>query len=219
MAVSSSEQPHDPPRRSPRREATRSRLLAAALEVFAERGFGRATVEDVCDCAGFTRGAFYSNFATLDELFFALYTDHAREVIGAVESAVQSAVEEAMGTTRATPLLTDVVDRAVAALPVSRQHHLITTDFTAHALRNPDVATSLAEHRRQLRLALLPALRQAVVTQGTPEPDDAALDNLARALIAVHDGMLSQQLLEPRDPGITALHAVTLRAVVTAMAG
>jgi AcrR family transcriptional regulator len=37
-------------------------MLDAAFEVFAARGFGRATVEEVCDAAGYTRGAFYSNF-------------------------------------------------------------------------------------------------------------------------------------------------------------
>lgn len=53
--------PADPggdPRRSPRREATRQRILDAAREVFAERGVIGGTVEDICERAGFTRGAF-----------------------------------------------------------------------------------------------------------------------------------------------------------------
>ena len=42
-----------------RRSATRARLLEGALDVFAERGFNGASVEDICERAGFTRGAFY----------------------------------------------------------------------------------------------------------------------------------------------------------------
>ncbi len=53
---------------TPRRAATRARLLEAAREVIAERGAGGATVEGIAERAGFTRGAFYSNYADLDEL-------------------------------------------------------------------------------------------------------------------------------------------------------
>ncbi|MDX5318539.1 MAG: TetR family transcriptional regulator, partial [Actinomycetes bacterium] len=59
-------------RPSPRRTATRDRLIEAALGVFAEKGVLAATVEEICDAAGFTRGAFYSNFESKTELFFAL---------------------------------------------------------------------------------------------------------------------------------------------------
>src|ERR1700712_894698 len=69
------------PRVSKRRAETRDKLLAAAADVFAERGFGRATVEEVCERAGFSRGAFYSNFDSLDELFFALYSDSGADVV------------------------------------------------------------------------------------------------------------------------------------------
>jgi AcrR family transcriptional regulator len=56
------------PRISARRQATRERVLEAAGEVFAERGFHGASVEDICERAGFTRGAFYSNFSSKDDL-------------------------------------------------------------------------------------------------------------------------------------------------------
>ena len=54
------------------RSATRERLLDAAGAVFAERGFAASTIEDICDRAGFTRGACYSNFETKDELLVQL---------------------------------------------------------------------------------------------------------------------------------------------------
>ncbi|UJP08982.1 TetR/AcrR family transcriptional regulator [Microbacterium sp. KUDC0406] len=72
------------------RENTRARLLEAAAQVFAEVGLEGATVEAVCDRAGFTRGAFYSNFASMDELFLTL----AGSVGEARVNAVRTRVEE-----------------------------------------------------------------------------------------------------------------------------
>ena len=60
-----------------RRVRTRANLLDAAFAVFAAKGFGRVSIEEVCEAAGYSRGAFYSNFDSLDELFFALYQQRA----------------------------------------------------------------------------------------------------------------------------------------------
>ena len=69
-----------------RREATRERLLTAAMEVFAEKGFHGASVEQICERAGFTRGAFYSNFAAVDDLVIELYERHARRLATRVQA-------------------------------------------------------------------------------------------------------------------------------------
>lgn len=57
---------------SARRSATRERLMQAAMDAFAEHGVLGASVEEICERAGFTRGAFYSNFESKDELCIAL---------------------------------------------------------------------------------------------------------------------------------------------------
>ena len=49
-----------------------TRVQRAAPEVFAEVGMDAASVEMICERAGFTRGAFYSNFASMDELLVAV---------------------------------------------------------------------------------------------------------------------------------------------------
>ncbi|MBT2495109.1 MULTISPECIES: TetR/AcrR family transcriptional regulator [Microbacterium] len=72
------------------RENTRARLLEAAAQVFAEVGLDGASVEAVCERAGFTRGAFYSNFESKDELFLML----AASVSDVRVSGVRTRVEE-----------------------------------------------------------------------------------------------------------------------------
>ncbi|MFT4229964.1 MAG: TetR family transcriptional regulator [Microbacterium sp.] len=77
------------------RERTRARLLDAAAEVFAEVGMDAVSVEAICERAGFTRGAFYSNFASKEELFLALIT----QLAGAKMDQVAVRVRELTPTT------------------------------------------------------------------------------------------------------------------------
>jgi len=61
------------------RELTQQRLLDAAQKVFAKKGLDGASVEDIAAAAGYTRGAFYSNFASKNDLFIEmLRRDHNR---------------------------------------------------------------------------------------------------------------------------------------------
>jgi AcrR family transcriptional regulator len=67
-----------PPKRLSRREKqaeTRTRLMDAAERVFLRRGLQGSSVEEIAAEAGFTRGAFYSNFKSKDELFVELLQD------------------------------------------------------------------------------------------------------------------------------------------------
>lgn len=71
-----------------RRAQTRAKMLTEARQVFCDKGFGHVTVDDVCEAAGFTRGAFYSQFANLDELFFVLYEQWATATAEHMRDAV-----------------------------------------------------------------------------------------------------------------------------------
>jgi AcrR family transcriptional regulator len=64
-------------RTRPTRDNTRQRLFAAAACLFEARGIGASSIDAIAAEAGFTRGAFYSNFATKDELIVAMLEDHA----------------------------------------------------------------------------------------------------------------------------------------------
>ncbi|PRY01050.1 TetR/AcrR family transcriptional regulator [Paraburkholderia sp. BL25I1N1] len=54
------------------KDQTRERLLDAAQAIFMKKGFVAASVEDIAAAAGYTRGAFYSNFGSKSELFLEL---------------------------------------------------------------------------------------------------------------------------------------------------
>jgi AcrR family transcriptional regulator len=192
----SADAPDRPVRVTRRRAETRQRMLDAAFEVFAERGFGRATVEEVCEAAGYSRGAFYSNFDTMDELFFALYEQRTTAMVTLIEQTladIESIAHEGD--------LTGAVDRILATLGADSRWYAVNAEFTAHALRHPDVAAALARHRRAVRQALTPILETAAAGLDLPAAAGTP-DLLARTIIAVHDGSLAQVLIEPDNAAL-----------------
>src|ERR1700759_1025782 len=68
-------------RTRPTRDDTRDKLFEAAARVFEEQGIGSASIEAIAAAAGFSRGAFYSNFKSKDELIIAMLEDHVERSI------------------------------------------------------------------------------------------------------------------------------------------
>jgi len=174
-----------------RRAETRGRLLDAAFRVFAAKGFGAARIEDVCEAAGYTRGAFYSNFSTLDELFFALYDERAAIIAAQVAEALTADETEPI-----EPAIPAVIARTAATLLLDRDWLLVKTDFLLYAARHPEVATRLAEHRLELRTAIENRLRTVAMAL----PPEVA----APAVVAAYDGVTVQLLLDGDLPAARA---------------
>ncbi|MEU6733981.1 TetR family transcriptional regulator [Streptomyces physcomitrii] len=199
-----------PKRVTRRRALTRQRLLDAALHVFAEEGFGRSTVDRVCERAGFTRGAFYSNFTSLDELFLAMWEERA--------AAMRDGLREAIAATEGSGALdADDPERVLRAvldvIPVDDAWYRVTAEFTAHALRNPPLRRVMAAREAAILDALLPLVEGALARIGRRVTDRTAL---GQALIAVHDGTSVQVLLEPADPAVRARREELFRHVLMA---
>jgi AcrR family transcriptional regulator len=68
-------------RTRPTRDDTCEKLFEAAAQVFEDQGIGGASVETIAAAAGFTRGAFYSNFKSKEELIIAMLEDHVEHTI------------------------------------------------------------------------------------------------------------------------------------------
>src|SRR5258708_40370220 len=68
-------------RTRPTRDDTREKLFEAAARVFEEQGIGGVSIEAIAATAGFSRGAFYSNFASKEELIIAMLEDHVEQSI------------------------------------------------------------------------------------------------------------------------------------------
>lgn len=124
-----------------RREATRQRLLDAAAQVFAEVGLDAASVEAISERAGFTRGAFYSNFETKDELFLELAARVARDHVEAVHVRVAE-LEQAGGLEGIATDAFAVLHQVLGHSADERLGVLLMSEIRIRALRDPALATA-----------------------------------------------------------------------------
>ncbi|MFI7497952.1 TetR/AcrR family transcriptional regulator [Streptomyces sp. NPDC049687] len=189
-----------------RRVRTRANLLDAAFAVFAAKGFGRVSIEEVCEAAGYSRGAFYSNFGTLDELFFALYRERAELIAQQVADALAGD-----GPDLDVPAS---VDRVTEVLLLDLDWLLVKTDFLVHAARDPAVAQTLLEHRARLRRAIADRLAPARGHTALPAVLGDA-DAAAHAVVAAYDGVTTQLLLDKDVDGARAWLKQLLTALLT----
>jgi AcrR family transcriptional regulator len=116
-----------------RRELTRSALVDAAAQVFARRGFHGASLDEIADTAGFTRGAIYKNFADKEDLFLAVFDRHIERQLEAFSGEIDGvgAVAE-VDVARLAGLWQDVVAR-------DPSFHALNLEFYLYAIRNPEV--------------------------------------------------------------------------------
>ncbi|GAA4780393.1 MULTISPECIES: TetR/AcrR family transcriptional regulator [Microbacterium] len=122
------------------RENTRARLLDAAAEVFAEVGLGEASVERICERAGFTRGAFYSNFASKDEMFLELAKAVARDRVAAVRVRVAEIdVAEELGVEADDAAS---IIRVLDVIGDDRVSTLLMHEINIHAMRDAEFAAA-----------------------------------------------------------------------------
>ena len=175
-----------------RRAQTRQRLLDAAREVFAREGFGRSTVEQVCEAAGFTRGAFYSNFTSLDELFLEMWAQESASLLARLHDVAEGGAPNVKDVRAA-------VERVLDALPVDTDWFQITSEFTAHAVRTPGLAQVMAAREDAIQEALAPVFDVLLAQVGRRVTNRVAL---GRSLVAAYDGTLTQLAVEPTSKAV-----------------
>ncbi|MFC8043338.1 TetR/AcrR family transcriptional regulator [Nocardia sp. NPDC057353] len=130
--------------RERRLEHTRKLLLDAAQEVFAEKGFTAATLDDIAYAAGYTKGAIYKHFSTKEELFLAVnewYWQRYFDTFTEVVSAAQVGAHEL-----------DRVAELWRRLSADRgaEHAALGMEFTLYLLRNPEARERVAAEREEV---------------------------------------------------------------------
>jgi len=153
---------------TPRRQRTRERLIDAAYDVFAEEGVHASTVEQVCERAGFTRGAFYSNFTSKEELFAALMERQQDILLSALATKVDALGPHLEKVT--TPLDEDGLGELLLDFFIGpmddRTWCLIDHEFRLMSLRDPEVAIVFRTHQEQFETSLIAIVQRALDSVG-----------------------------------------------------
>ena len=174
--------PPSPEPTSRRREATRQKLLDAAAQVFAEEGLDAASVEAICERAGFTRGAFYSNFETKDELFLELAGRVARERVDAVRRRVAALESEGGLHDVATDALA-IVEQVLDVSGDDRLAVLLMSEIRIHALRDERLGAAYLVQDAEMRASVAQIITDIGVAKSLRFR--IAADDVARLMLTV----------------------------------
>ena len=175
-------------RQEQRTAATRGKLLTAAQFIFARDGFEASRLEDIAARAGFTRGAFYANFDSKEDLLLALM----ERVIAEKVHTIRELLEQ-----RQTPQdRVQALREYYAGLAGDRSWVLLLLEFKLFALRHPQARACLVERYRKLRAPGRELLESLVrhLSRTLPISSNAA----TIALGAVSNGLLIESLLDPK---------------------
>ena len=174
--------------RAESKEATRAGLLASAARVFARRGFHGASVEEVAEDAGFSKGAVYSNFRSKEDLFLALLDEHFDRRLQAIRRVM--AKPEPPGT-QARRSGIDFV----ASMAADPDWLALFFEFWVHARRNPAVRRRLVARVRALRAAVAEIMAERAAELGAELPIPA--ERLAAMTFAMATGVAAHRTLDP----------------------
>jgi AcrR family transcriptional regulator len=183
-------------RRLTRAEAkaqTRQRLLDSAARIFAQKGFGGASLEEIAESAGYSTGAMYANFGNKDQLFLEVVAaQRSRAAARRIEEAAQIFDEALAGGTDVFDALSrmfvQIADRDRAVAPLQ-------AEFWLYAVRNPDAKRVIADSLSSQVDDLEPVVARALERYGAAP--DATPREVTVILLALFQGLVRRRRLEP----------------------
>jgi AcrR family transcriptional regulator len=173
--------------REEKKAMTRSKLLDAAATVFARKGFNGASLDDVAEEAGLTKGAVYSNFENKDDLIQALLEQRLGEPQYAIASLVDSAAPREEQAKQAGALFMQMFEQ-------NRDMHLLDLEFMAHMARNPQLARRRESYLERVD-AMAASIEEHAAAAGETLPMPAK--DLTIALFSLGNGIVMESLINP----------------------
>jgi AcrR family transcriptional regulator len=173
-------------RQQERTDATRRKLLAAAEQIFARSGFEAARLEDIAAKAGYTRGAFYANFDSKEDIFFTLLEEWVTDTIGSLAASLQ--MHEGREA-RSRALRQHYVEIAK-----DRRLVMLSLEYKLFAVRHPEAHARVRARQDRLKKSATKIL--AMVSTGR-RPAGISNRAIGTALGALSQALLLERLVNP----------------------
>jgi len=203
-------------RRREKREEVRSKILAAAVDVFSQRGYEGASLDKVAEAAGFSKGAVYSNFAGKDELFFELVATRIDQRLEAVGAATARRPSKAPGGAESAARAAGRVLREAGEADPEWQ--LLFLEFWLRCARNEELRARLAERRRAMRGKIADLVEAKAEAAGAKVSRSEAMD-LATTALALSNGLGIEGIIDPKSAPPRLLGEILSRIVAGAGLG
>jgi AcrR family transcriptional regulator len=174
--------------RKEKQAKTRSALLSSAAKLICRKGITEASVDDVATDAGYTKGAFYANFKSKEELFLVMLDEKYAEELARLENAMH-------GQGAPADEVRDAAEDFIRFAWSDPQWPKLYFEFTAHAARNPDFRDELLTRDRRIREQMAAVYRDWAKDLGVDPP--IPVEDLAMMTFCMANGFLMGQLIEP----------------------
>ena len=176
------------PTRSERQAATRAALLRSASRSICEHGLHGASIDRIAAAAGYTKGAFYANFASKEELFLVVLDEKFAAELERLEAAMAGSGEPVDEARQAAEQFLLYVDR-------DPEWPRLYQEFAAHAARDEEFRAELAARQRALRARMAEVFARWASALGV-EPALPHADVAAMTLFMA-DGFLLDRIIDP----------------------
>ena len=168
-------------------EERKNRILEAALNVFARRGFDEARMEDIATESGVSKGGLYLYYKSKDAIIEALLRTMFASEFGGLQALLHKPGSARERILSLTHIFVNMVDRLSVAMPVM-------LEFYAIAARRQSVRDFMSQAFRDYRELFAELFRQGIASGEFRETDP---DKAAVALIALYEGMALIWVMDP----------------------
>ena len=167
---------------------TRTCLMRSAAKVFSRRGLQQASIDEVAEDAGFTKGAFYANFKSKEELFLAMLDERFAERLDQIDALIDVEGDPE-----------DVAHRAGVDfgrfISADLEWQRLFFEFAAYAARNDEFRDELVTRYSSLRARITEAYRRRERELELKSP--IPLEDVSLMTFAMANGVALEKLLEP----------------------
>jgi AcrR family transcriptional regulator len=175
--------------RAEQNERNRALVLEAARRVFLARGYHAATLDEIADEAGFSRGVVQSRFGNKADLFLAVVEERVTE-----RAAQNARLAEGPGGAEGILL---VREHAVRRNRAELDWGLLLIEFRVHAARDPALSLRYAALHARTRQAMAGLIADVYRRAGQQPPFPP--DEMAQMILTVEAGVRLEQAADPQD--------------------
>jgi AcrR family transcriptional regulator len=177
--------------RKERQADTRTSLLRSAARLFTKRGMEGTSVEEIAADAGYTKGAFYANFKSKEELFLTMLDEHFAAEIERMDRALSGSGDPGEEARHAAADFTDYVF-------ADSEWPILYFQFAAHAARDEEFRAELATRTRAMREKMAEILRRWSADFPTEPP--LPVEDLSAMVDFMGTGFVIERTVDPDIP-------------------
>jgi AcrR family transcriptional regulator len=173
--------------RREKQQRTREALLEAASEMFGARGLDGVSIDEVTQAAGYTKGAFYANFKSKEELFLVMLDERFSEELQRLDRMLAGTHEP---QEEAAAAAADFIHFAT-----DEEWQKLSFQFLAYAARNEDFREELATRQKAMRERMAKVFtrwKQSFATDFS-----LPIEDITAMTFFMADGFLAGRVIEP----------------------